>query len=396
MTPPDAALADLLARVDAIAREFVAPQADRHDRQASFPKGAFEALAAAKLNAPVVPREYGGLGFGPHRGQALPLWQMTQTLARADLSVGRCWEGHANSLLILDGLGSEAQKRRYFEGVVQRGEWWAAWSGEPQNKAAGEKATFGTHVERVAGGYVVDGVKAFATSAGGADWGILLVNTAGPGGARHAAGSPETQLLLACRLADPTISIDRSWWDPIGMRATASHAVRFARTFIPEEDVIGRPGQYLLEGWQTYFVPHYAASFLGAAEAAYAYARATLAQQKKEADPYVQHRVASMHVNLETARLWLAKVADLFTIGDRAQAAVAGSCARHLIEHLALEVVDHSVRACGARALNRPSPVERILRDLAIYVRHDNDDHVLASIGKSLLGLQADMSFYKP
>ena len=48
------------------------------------------------------------------------------------------------------------------------------------------------------------------------------------------------------------------------MRATVSHLVHFRRTFIPESDVIGYPGQYLKEGWQTCFIPHYAATFLGA------------------------------------------------------------------------------------------------------------------------------------
>jgi hypothetical protein len=29
-------------------------------------------------------------------------------------------------------------------------------------------------------------------------------------------------------------------------------------------------------------------------------------------------------------------------------------------------------------------------------VRHDNDDHILGTIGKSILGQQHDPSFYKP
>ena len=69
---------------------------------------------------------------------------------------------------------------------------------------------------------------------------------------------------------------------------------------------------------------------------------------------------------------------------------------RHLVEHYALETVDHCVRACGARALNRPSPIERVMRDLAMYVRHDNDDQVLATIGRSVLGRSYDSSFFKP
>jgi alkylation response protein AidB-like acyl-CoA dehydrogenase len=140
--------------------------------------------------------------------------------------------------------------------------------------AESERRPFGTIVERADGGWTVTGTKVFATSATGADWAILVVNTAGPGGARHATDAGEGLLMLACPLADPTVSVDGSWWDPVGMRATVSHMVRFEATYVPDSDVIGAPGSFLREGWQTAFTPHYGASFLGAAEAAYEYARA--------------------------------------------------------------------------------------------------------------------------
>ena len=82
--------------------------------------------------------------------------------------------------------------------------------------------------------------------------------------------------MLACDLSDPTVSFDGSWWDPIGMRSTVSYLVKFQNTFIPAENLIGRPGQYFEDGWQTCFIPHYAVSFLGAAEAAYSSIRSWL------------------------------------------------------------------------------------------------------------------------
>ena len=82
--------------------------------------------------------------------------------------------------------------------------------------------------------------------------------------------------------------------------------------------------------------------------------------------------------------------------GRREEAALAGIRVRHLVEHLAEQSVHHCIRACGARSLIRPSPVERILRDLTFYLRHDNDDHVLATIGRQVLGERHDVSFYKP
>ena len=387
---------EIVERTSALARERFAARAALYDETATFPREDFDDLYAAGLLAPCVPREHGGLHLGPYRGDAFTLWMMTKELAKADLSLARCWEGHANSLVILDGIASDEQKARWFAGVVERGEMWVAWSGEPQSRALGEKPRFGTYVERVDGGWLLNGTKAFCTSAGGARWAILLVNSAGPGGARHASGSPDTLLLLAVDLTDPSISFDGSWWNPIGMRATVSHAARFEKTFIPDANVIGAPGRYLNEGWQTCFAPHYAASFLGAAEAALDYALAYVRTQNKGDDPYVQHHLATMSMHVDSGHLWLRHVATLWEQGAVEEAQLAGSRARHLVEHFAEETVSHAVRACGARSLNRPSALERIHRDLAMYIRHDNDDQVLATVGRALVGSSFDTSFYKP
>ena len=385
----------LVERLAVLAQEKFAPRAACYDEGAIFPVEDFDDLSDTGFLAAAVPGEHGGMGVGPLHGSPLTLWMMTKEIAKADLSLARCWEGHANSMVLLDGIASAEQKARWFEGVVERGEIWVAWSGEPQAKKPGQKSRIGTSVERVDGGFVIDGNKVFATSAPGAHWAILLVNPAGPGGARHAT-STEGLLLLACRLADPSVSVDGSWWDPIGMRSTVSHRVRFDRTFIPDADCIGEPGEYMRGGWQTRFIPHYGASFLGAAEAACAYALDYVATQKRGDDPYVQHRVAKMSMNIETAHLWLRRVAELWDTGRDQEAQLAGSRARHLIEHLAVETLDHCIRTCGARCLNRPSPVERIYRDLSIYIRHDNDDQILATIGRAVLGQVHDASFYKP
>jgi alkylation response protein AidB-like acyl-CoA dehydrogenase len=384
----------VLDRLDALLPEF-AGRADAYDRAAAFPARDFEDLFAAELHAPTVPAGHGGLGLGPLNGDTHTLWMMTSRLATADLSLARCWEGHANSLLLIDALGTEEQKREWFEGVVRDGRTWVVWSGEPQAPKPGEKQRFGTTVTKVDGGWIVNGSKAFATSATDANWAILLVDPAGPGGARH-TGSRDSVLMLACELDDPSVSVDGSWWDPIGMRATASHLVRFDRTFIPDDRLLGPPGAYLTQQWQTAFVPHYAASFLGAAEAAFRYAVDYVRAQGKEADPYVQHRVGSMAVGVETGHLWLRHVARLWDQDRADEARAAGTRARHLVEHLALNAVDDCVRACGARCLIRPCPVERIVRDLGFYVRHDNDDHVLATIGRSVLGQPHDASFARP
>src|ERR1044071_995847 len=122
----------LINSVAELAREKFAPRAARYDELAKFPAEDFDDLFRAGLHAPTVPKDYGGLGLGPYSGDVFTLWMMTKELAKADLSLARCWEGHVNSMVLLDGMATESQKAVWFKGIVSGGEKWVAWSGEPQ------------------------------------------------------------------------------------------------------------------------------------------------------------------------------------------------------------------------------------------------------------------------
>jgi alkylation response protein AidB-like acyl-CoA dehydrogenase len=386
----------IISRTGELAATRFAPRAAEYDRDARFPLEDFGDLHQAGLLGAAIPLSFGGLGLEPHRSDPFALWMMTKVLAKADLSLARCWEGHANAMTLIDGAGSEAQKRRWFAGVLEQGEIWACWSGEPQTLVPGQARRYGTAVERVSGGYLVNGTKVFATGAGGVTRAVLLVSTAGAGAARHGIGLADALLMLVCDLPHPGVRFDARWWDPIGMRGTASHLVHFDNVFIPDENQIGVGGAFFAGHWQARFTPQYAASFLGAAETAFDYALNALAAPDRRADPYVQHHVGHMAIAVETAHLWLHRVARLWTAGEAEAARLAGARARYLVEHLAEEVVGHCVRSCGARSLIKPSPVERVYRDLGFYLRHDSDDQVLATIGRSVLGEDVDTSFFRP
>lgn len=387
--------AGVLERVRVLARERFAARADDYDRRAAFPAADFDDLVSAGLHAPALPIEDGGLGFGPVRGDAFALWMMTKELGRANLALARVWEANVNAMVLLDAMATPEQRERFIPGIVERGERWSAWSGEPLVRVPGQRVDIGTQVRRVDGGFRVRGSKVFCSGAGSIRWAILLVNLEGAGGVRHATGSLESQLALICDLSDPSVSFDHSWWDPIGMRATVSALVRFEDTFIPQENLLGQPGQYLREDWQARFVPHYAASFLGAAAAACDYALEHVDSSNRAEDPYVQQRVARMAMNLDSGDLWLHHVARAWDAGRIDEAKLAGSRARYLVEAQALAVVDEAVHVCGARGLIRPSRLERIVRDLTFYARHDSDDQILATVGRGVLGLRRDLSFHR-
>ena len=58
-----------------------------------------------------------------------------------------------------------------------------------------------------------------------------------------------------------------------------------------------------------------------------------------------------------------------------------------------INVVAEAIKACGESALLKTHPLERILRDLQTYVRHENTDNLLATIGRASVGLEYDPNF---
>ena len=76
---------------------------------------------------------------------------------------------------------------------------------------------------------------------------------------------------------------------------------------------------------------------------------------KNQKDIVEQLNKAVANIDVETAHLWLRHVARQWEAGRREDARLAGSRARHVIEHLAEGVVKHCIRAFGARSLNRPA-----------------------------------------
>lgn len=384
---------DLLKKARTLSSERFMDRANRHDEEAVFPKSNFDDLKNAQLMALMADSKYGGRGINHQNGNIIDQWLITKEFAKSDMAFARCWEGHSNAVLIIDQMGNEAQKNKWVSGIVEEGHIWTAWSGEPQVKKPGQKNSFGTQIQELKDGYIVSGTKIFCTSAPGADWAILFVSPSGPGGARHNTGDSDV-IMLACDLDDPSIAFDDSWWNPIGMKASVSYLVRFKETFIPKENQIGYPGQYLKENWQVKLTPQYAATFLGGAEAAFDYTLNYIKKQNRSQDPYVQHRIAKMSMNVDTCNLWLQKTSDHWGRGEIEKAKLASNASRYYIEQLVTETLQHAIHICGARSMIKPSILERILRDMSFYTRHDNHDQVLATIGKAILGETHDASFF--
>ncbi len=382
------------SRLIATARSLTAGLAARargYDEDNAFPAADFEDLKRAGLLATSVPKQHGGHGVSMSNGDPLTQWRITTAIAAGDLSLGRCYEGHINSVDLLNDFASDELKHALYPGIVAGDIRFVIWGSEPireDSQDLVQRLSGQTIAKKVDGGWLLNGVKAFATSAGGATH--IIVTAA----VEDSSLQPlEQQQWFMIDAEAPGIAIDRSWWHSLGMRATASHKVVLTDIFVPEMRRLFSTRQYLDALWQARFIPHFSASFLGAATSAYEFACGYLKQRNKTGDPIMQHLTAQMQIALDVLDAHLVATAKAWTSGDTAGAALKSNICRAVGEMQSMEVVHLAVRACGATALLENFPLGRILRDLQTYVRHESIDRILTSIGRACLGFDYDPNF---
>jgi alkylation response protein AidB-like acyl-CoA dehydrogenase len=187
------------------------------------------------------------------------------------------------------------------------------------------------------------------------------------------------------------------------MRATASYKVDFSGVELDASALIGNPGDYYRQPWLTAGVIRFAAVQLGAAEALFDATRQYLHLGRTN-DPYQQARVGKMAIAIESGNLWLRGAADLVAAyapvfggdpslaNDQADKLVAyANMVRTVIEQICMDVMQLCERSVGTRGLLPPHPMERIIRDLTLYLRQPVFDAALANVGQYALSVSTPL-----
>ena len=185
---------------------------------------------------------------------------------------------------------------------------------------------------------------------------------------------------------------DRSFWQPLGMRASASFRADFDGIAVGADDLLGAPGAYYGQPAFSGGAIRFAAVQLGGAEAVFDETRRFLRGLGRTDDPHQRARLGEMALLIECGRLWLdgaARHADGAMSRDGAADAAAAvgyaNLMRSAIEASRLRVLALAERCVGARGLLRPEPFERLHRDLTHYLRQPAPDAALADAGRHVL-----------
>jgi alkylation response protein AidB-like acyl-CoA dehydrogenase len=314
MTDDEKARAQVVESVLPILRE----SALTVDQDGIFNLDHVKTLSKAGLLGLVVPKAYGGMG-----GNLRDLCAATFALGTACPSTAMAYFFHCSSssrgLLALEALEAGlfspeeapivkafAEKVLYTMG--RDGRWLANFASE---SVKSEKAsiTISTRATKVDGGYHISGIKSFGSATGVAD--RYLVTAAIDGVADGAS--------LATFFVDKDGKgvRERTKWDAVGMRGTATHGLILEDVFVADDDALAIPGAFTrsMQMSRGSFVGNQLAGTAVYAGAAWRVYRDTIdslraktfADTGKSMGSSALHQVlvGDMMVDMETALLWL-------------------------------------------------------------------------------------------
>lgn len=367
-----------LARAKEIAA-FCIANAAAIDRNGAFPAQEFELIATSGLLSAPLQAHLGGWGAGIDAGSIYETLMLLKQIGSGNLAVGRIYEGHVNALQLVQSFGTKEQIEQLAEDARLRHKIFGVWNAEAED---------GVKIIPLSDGrYRLEGSKTFASGCGYVE--RPFVNGTLP--------DSTWQMCIVPMEEVATVS-DPAWWQPMGMRATASYKVDFSGVELDAKWLIGKPGDYYRQPWLTAGVIRFAAVQLGGAEALFDATRQYLHALNRTQDPHQQARIGKMAIAIESGNLWLRGAADLvanyapifggYPNVDHPQAeklVAYTNMVRTQIEQICMDAMQLSERIVGTRGLLPPYPMERIIRDLSLYLRQPAFDAALGSAGKYAL-----------
>ena len=294
----------------------------------------------------------------PGRGATRARWQALATVAEHDLSLAKLYEGHTDALAILAELGLPDEARR--------GDTWGVWAAEgPDGRVVFEPQS--------ATSVTLQGTKHWCSGASQLSHGLLTawsVDGSGP-------------QLVAVAMGQPSVAVDASSWQAVGMAGSASIDVSFKGALARR---VGDVGAYLTRPGFWHGGAGIAACWHGGATAIGA------ALHRKLLASTVAGRRASqlaalgrIDLHLESTRALLVEAAQWIDQHPAADASAAALRVRLAAEAAARHVLDEAGRALGATPFCRDSQFARMAADLPVFVRQSHAERDLVALGERLL-----------
>jgi alkylation response protein AidB-like acyl-CoA dehydrogenase len=357
---------ELLDLTRELADKELRPEVDAAERESRFPREVFRVLGRAGLLALPYPERWGG------GGQPYEVYlQVVEELARAWLTVGLGVSVHTLACFPLAAYGTDEQRDSWLPGMLG-GELLGAYClSEPQSGSdAAALATTAVAVQgggEAGGGYRLDGVKAWISHAGRADFYTVFARTSGsPAGRDRARG-------ISC-LYVPAGTAGVSAAPPehkMGMRGSVTAQMIFDGARVPAGHLLGEEG----DGFSMALAAldsgrlGIAACATGVAQAALDLAVGFARDREQFGKPIIDNQgvsfmLADMACAVEASRALYLAAARRKDAGQEfgPQAAMA----KLLASDTAMRVTTDAVQVLGGYGYVEDFPAERYLREAKV------------------------------
>jgi alkylation response protein AidB-like acyl-CoA dehydrogenase len=342
-------------------REFaaaeIAPHVMEWDEQQIFPMEVIKKLGELGYMGAIFPEQYGGAGLGYVEYSII-----IEELSRVDGSVGIIIAAHTSLCSNhIYKAGTEEQKQKYLTKLTS-GEAIGCWSlTEPE---AGSDAA-GTRSTAVRDGdiWVLNGAKTFTTNAHYADICVGMAMT-DRSAARHGISA------FVLEKGTPGFRAGKKE-NKLGLRASATGEVIFQNCRLPQECMLGKPGEgfvdslRILDGGRVSI----AALSIGMAQGAYDAALNYAKLRKQFGRPIsefqaIQHKLVDMATKIDASRLLTYRAARMIDAGKRVTRESA--MAKLFASESAVEIANEAVQIHGGYGFIKDYPVEKFYRDVKL------------------------------
>ncbi|WP_104721589.1 acyl-CoA dehydrogenase family protein [Helicobacter mesocricetorum] len=336
-------------------REFVAPFTDCIDKEARFPKEAYNELKKQGFMGLLVPKAYGGSG-----GNCSNHIEVCYALAQFDASTALCYMMHNVATACIAKFGTQSQKDTFLSKIAK---------GELSFALAYSESGSGTHFglpdisEREEGEYrILKGRKSFVTSAQEADYYLTFTNSCKVSGGKNNWITPNNAEGLV---------YEEGVWNGLGMRGNVSKPVQYNDVKLhTSEYLLGNDGEGESQAGLVamYFVMGLGAVYSGIGKVAYECAihhcksrKYTDGSSLADKD-LVRIHIAELYTKVQSQIAFVREAARSFDNAE-SDAVCKIFASRINATHLVMDITQLAMRLGGGKAYSKQLPLERYLRD---------------------------------
>ncbi len=360
---------ELLALVQTLATERIAPRAAEIDETHEFPWDIVELYREQGLFGLFFEERHGGTGTGPLLALAA-----IEEVSKACATSGVILAVQELGSLALKLAGSEEQQSRYLPRLAS-GEWLAAYA-LTESGSGSDSAAMRTTAQRDGDDYVLNGDKRFITNAGVANLYTVFARTDPT--SKHRGISA-----FVVESDSPGFEVARL--EPkLGIAGSTTGELVFNDCRVPAANLIGTEGDGFALAMRVLDRSRggIAAQAVGIAEGATDYALRYAKERETMGQPIAQHqliagKLADMDTACQAARALLYRLGQMLEAGvDGPGLTKASAQAKLFCSDTAMAVTTEAVQILGGYGYIKEYPVERMMRDAKITQIYEGTNEI--------------------